>query len=322
MTDASNGPQIPRPHYLPEMPVAGPPAIPPPVTPPPGGVPPIGGLQPEGADRWRWYHALLAFLGGFVAGQIAILIIGGAWASIEGVSFDSLSDNSSFILVASAVNEVFFIVFSYVVARMTGPVTARDFGLRRAPFWPTVWRMAAVMVGYFVLLAAYSSLVNLEPDTSPDKLGAATSDTHMLFFAILVGVMAPIAEEFFFRGFLFRALRNGLGLWAAAVVSGILFGALHIDSGSAERLLQVVPLAILGVSFALLYAWTGTLYATIALHATNNSIAVAAYAEKNNSDFGIALAGVIWLLMMLGCTFGYLLTDRRRRGDVEYALPQ
>jgi membrane protease YdiL (CAAX protease family) len=155
----------------------------------------------------------------------------------------------------------------------------------------------------------------------------------MFFFAILVAVLAPIAEEIFFRGMIFRAFKNGMGLWPAAIVSGLLFGALHIDALSSERLLQVVPLAVLGVSFALLYSWTGTLYSTIALHATNNAIAVAAYADKHHSDFGLALSGVLWLLMMLGCGFGYLITDRRSdvppggisgtgAGPVEYALPR
>jgi membrane protease YdiL (CAAX protease family) len=84
----------------------------------------------------------------------------------------------------------------------------------------------------------------------------------MFFFALLVAVLAPIAEEIFFRGMIFRSLWNGMGLWPAAIVSGVLFGALHIDATTSERLLQVVPLVVLGVSFALLYSWTGTLFAT------------------------------------------------------------
>lgn len=264
----------------------------------------------------------MAFVGGFVVAQIAVLILGAIWIAIGGGSFESLDNDSSFVLAASAINEVIFIVSAYFVARITGPVTLREFGLLRARFWPTLWRMAVVMAGYFVLLAVYSELVSLQPDTAPEKLGADSSNLHMLFFAILVGVMAPIGEEFFFRGFLYRALRNGLGVLGAAIVSGLLFGAMHIDAATTERLLQVVPLAVLGISFALLYHWTGTLYSAIALHATNNSIAVAAYADKHNSDFGMIAAAVVWVVMMLACAFGHRWTDRRDRRSLEYALKQ
>lgn len=316
--------------YLPEMPVVGPPTVPPPVTPQPPGTPPPGSIRAGGADNWPWWYALLAFIGGFVVSQIGVLVVGGVWIAVSGGDFDALTDDPSFTLVASAVSELLFIASALWVAKLSGSVSLRDFGLVRAPFKSTFWRAVGVMVGYFILLGIYSQLVHLAPDDAPEKLGAQTGTLGMLFFAIMVAVLAPIAEEFFFRGMIYRALKNGVGIAAAAIISGLLFGAMHIDSTSTDRLLQVVPLAILGISFALLYQWTGTLYATIALHATNNAIAVAAYADKHNSDFGMALAVVIWLLMMVFCIFGCRLTDRgtpsgfpgNDGGGVGYALPR
>lgn len=298
---------------LPEKPVAGPPVVPPPIEPTD---------RSEPADGWRWFHAALAFVGGFVASQMLVLALGIIWTVAAGTKLEALDDDSTFVVIASALNEIVFIASAYVVARMAGPARLRDFGLRKAPFWPTVGRMAVVLIAYYALLAAWSSLVDLAPDSAPEKLGASESTLHMLFFALLVGVLAPIAEEFFFRGMIYRALINGLGVFGAAIVSGLLFGVMHIDSATSERLLQVVPLAVLGIAFALLYSWSGTLYAPIALHATNNAIAVAAYADKHNSDFGLVLSGVIWLLMMVGCALAPRLTDRDRGGRVEYALTQ
>lgn len=334
MTDDLSGPPPDDPRFLPELPVPGPHGMPPAVTPPPPGTPPPGSLEATGADSWRWYYALIAFFGGLLVSQIAVLIIGGVWALSSGKSFEVLNENSTFIVVASAVNELLFIATAVFVARMSGSVSFKDFGLVRKPFWPTLVRMAGVLASYFIMLAVYNQLVHLAPDDAPDKLGAATSTLHMFVFALLVAVLAPIAEEVFFRGMIFRSLKNGMGIWPAAIVSGLLFGALHIDATTSERLLQVVPLAVLGISFALLYAWTGTLYSTIALHATNNAIAVAAFADKHNSTFGLVLAGVLWVLMMLFCGYGHYFTDRGGRsssppgfsgtdgGSVEYALPR
>lgn len=333
MTDDPTGLQAGDPRYLPELPVPGPPAVPPPVTPPPPGTPPPGSLGPSGASGWRWFYALYAFFGGLVVSQIAVLILSGIWVSLNDTTLEKLSDDSNFIVVASFVSQLLFIGTAVFVAKLSGSFRWRDFGLVRAPFWKSVALMAAVMGSYLVILGIYNQLVNLAPDDAPEKLGANAGDLNMLFFALLVAVLAPIAEEIFFRGMIFRALWNGIGLWPAAIASGLLFGSLHIDSLSSDRLLQVIPLAVLGISFALLYSWTGTLYSTIALHATNNAIAVAAYAEKHNSDFGLVLAGVLWILMMLGCGFGYLLTDKKSDlppggltgsgdGPVEYALPR
>lgn len=310
MTDDQTGSRPPDPSQRPELPVPGPPQIPLPVTPPPPGTPPPGALKRTGADGWRWYYALLAFFGGLFVSQVVVLMLGAIWSARTGRPLENLQDDSTFVVVASAINELVFIAAAVVVARMSGPVSARDFGLVRARFAPAAMRTAAIYGGYLVLLVIYSALVHLSPDDSPDRLGASGGAARMLAFALLVAVLAPIAEEIFFRGMVYRSLRNGAGVLPAALISGVFFGALHIDAGTTERLLQVVPLAVFGVMLALLYEWSGTLYASIAAHATNNSIAVVAYASKHDSDFGMILAGVLWLTMMLACTFGHRLTDR------------
>jgi uncharacterized protein len=88
--------------------------------------------------------------------------------------------------------------------------------------------------------------------------------------AVLVCVLAPIAEEFFFRGYFFSALRSWKGLWPAAVITGLVFGAIHIGSAPVPYL---VPLAVFGFVLCLLYWRTGSLYPCIVLHALNNCLA-------------------------------------------------
>lgn len=282
--------------------------VPPPVPPPPApGGPPL--TVKTGADAWPWYYSLAAFLSGFLAAQMLIVVLFVFWEAGGG----DADNDTWFLVLASAINSVVFVGAAVTIARLSGPVHARDFGLVRAPYWITVAKSFAVMVGYFILLATYNQLVNLTPDDAPEQLGADSGTLGMLGFAILVSVIAPIAEEIFYRGMVYRALSNGVGAVLAAIISGLLFGSVHIDSFASERLLQVVPLALLGILFALLYAWTGTLYAPIALHATNNALAVFAFANEQDSTFGMVLAGVLWILMIGVCTFGYKVTDRRRR---------
>jgi membrane protease YdiL (CAAX protease family) len=280
------------------------------VQPKPAGSGPGAAFRQPGADNWPWWYSLATLASGLVAAQIVIAILYGVWAAAGG-DYDK---DTAFTILATLVQEVIFVGAAVVIARMSGRVTMRDFGLVKAPLWPTVGKAASVMIGYFIMIAVYSSLVHLTADDAPDKLGAGSGVLGMLIFAVVVAVMAPIAEELLFRGMIFRSLANGMGVWGGAIVSGLIFGAFHIDSFAQSRLLQVVPLAILGILFALLYAWSGTLYSTIALHATNNSLAVLVYAADKDSTAGIVAAICIWLSMMTGCVVGWRFTDR---GDDE-----
>ncbi|MGB1582298.1 MAG: lysostaphin resistance A-like protein [Solirubrobacterales bacterium] len=263
-----------------------------------------------GADAWPWYYSLTAFIAGFVVAQVFIVFLFAFWAIAGG----DAENDTWFTVFASAINSVVFVAAAVFIARLSGPVTARDFGLIRAPFGQALGKSIAIMVSYFIVLAIYNQLVNLTPDDAPEELGANAGILGMFAFAVLVAVVAPFAEEIFYRGMVFRALANGVGVWLAAIISGVLFGAVHINSLDGDRLLQVVPLGLLGILFAILYVWAGTLYAPIALHATNNALAVLVYAEKQDSTFGMILSGVLWLLMMVACTVGWRLTDRDRGG--------
>jgi hypothetical protein len=76
-------------------------------------------------------------------------------------------------------------------------------------------------------------------------------------------------EEFEFRGFLFNAILRYAPVWAAAILSGIVFGAVH---GSISAF---VPLACSGVVLAYVYYVSGSLTASAIAHALFNLINVA-----------------------------------------------
>ena len=63
-----------------------------------------------------------------------------------------------------------------------------------------------------------------------DQLGANRSDAYLAASAMVVCVFAPIAEEIFFRGFFFTALRNAGCRRCSAAISrpGVLFGLVHV----------------------------------------------------------------------------------------------
>ena len=96
-------------------------------------------------------------------------------------------------------------------------------------------------------------------------------------------MLAPIAEELFFRGFCFTALRRTLGMLPAAVLTGIIFGAIHLGGTDIEF---IVPLMVFGFFLCLLYVWTDSLLPCIVLHALNNALALGV-----SQDWGAATVG-------------------------------
>jgi membrane protease YdiL (CAAX protease family) len=87
--------------------------------------------------------------------------------------------------------------------------------------------------------------------------------------AIIVAcVIAPFAEETFFRGFMYAGMRDRWGLAAGVIASALIFALFHMS------LSTLVPIAAMGAVFALLYERTDALWPCIALHAAVNLLGV------------------------------------------------
>ena len=78
-------------------------------------------------------------------------------------------------------------------------------------------------------------------------------------------VVAPVAEEVVFRGYLYGVLRRYGGRIPAILVSSLLFAAIHV------HLPSLLGLGVLAVILCLLYERTGSLWSTIAMHAAFNA---------------------------------------------------
>ena len=98
-------------------------------------------------------------------------------------------------------------------------------------------------------------------------LKGITSLPISFLFLFVVGLAAPFLEEIIFRGFLFATMRNNFGPWRATVYSSLLFAALH------QSLIAFFPIFFLAIALAYLYERTGSLWPSIMLHITNNTVA-------------------------------------------------
>lgn len=87
--------------------------------------------------------------------------------------------------------------------------------------------------------------------------------------AILATILAPIVEEIVFRGWIFTDLRRNFSFWPALLATSIVFAGLHYESTHLYAL-AVLPL---GLALGAIRELTGSVKASIALHACNNFIA-------------------------------------------------
>jgi membrane protease YdiL (CAAX protease family) len=160
-----------------------------------------------------------------------------------------------------------FLLVPFAVAAARGASLregARRLGL--VGFRPSALKWMAAAVGAYLLFVAVYVAVVGEPEQEDIAEGFGALPVQVL----LIVVAAPISEEVCFRGMLFGGLRQRLPRLGAALVSGLIFGALHALTG-----ISAVPaLAAFGVILALLYEKTGSVIPGILLHMLNNSVAL------------------------------------------------
>lgn len=118
-----------------------------------------------------------------------------------------------------------------------------------------------------VISARLLELAGQRPEEGVAEAAIGLVDPIVLATALIV--VAPVAEEIFFRGIVYNAWLREFGVRRAVIGSAVLFALIH---GS---IFVILPIFALGVGLALLYRRTGSLPASIAMHATFNGITLA-----------------------------------------------
>jgi uncharacterized protein len=269
---------------------------------PPAGSPrePSPGVPSRAVPGWPAWTAFAALVGGLVLAAVGGLLVDIPAVAL-GVNVSASRVPAGLELADTVVQDCAFVLVAVLLAGLGGrTVRAWQFGLRRPSMG---WRGAAglivlLMLFFLVFSAIWGAVFHAGKEKLLEQLGAGQSTALLVLAAALTCVMAPICEEFLFRGFMFTALRNWRGVWPAAVISGALFGAVHASSAPGADL---VPLAALGFGLCLLYRYTGSLYPCIAAHSLNNSLAFGSLEGWQLQQILlliIAALMVIWLLAL------------------------
>lgn len=176
----------------------------------------------------------------------------------------------SLLLLMSLVQAILMIALVLGTARLRSWRAWRLLGLRdcslRSLFVYGLLGGVAIFILIVISMTLISSLLRLPlPPQQVANLFSGAHDWQTRFGSLaLAGVLAPLSEELYFRGFVYPVFRSRLGVWPAVAISSCLFAVLHYD------LVRFVPIAIGGAFFALFCERTRSLYPAILAHSTWN----------------------------------------------------
>jgi membrane protease YdiL (CAAX protease family) len=168
--------------------------------------------------------------------------------------------------IATILWDISFVALVFAIVRRRG-AGAENLGLRdgvTTPGQTALW-IAGGYVALYSTVVIYNIIVSvlgldfLEPS---EQLPSTVFDNDIViaFAGLAIVLCAPIAEEIFFRGFLFGGLTRYLPIWAAALLSGAIFSLAHANLG------LIIPFTIVGAILALLYTKTNSLVTNISVH--------------------------------------------------------
>ena len=283
-------------------------------------------MEPSFIERYGISPPLFAFLSLIIV-FILYQIVGGVMTFL----LFGLAPNESNIegyRVATAVGQMIFILLPTFVLVRFATSSPREFLRVRMP---DIRTLLVPIVGIFSLqqmLQIYLVFQERIPLPEPIEKASqqfkelfeqvytllATSHTvpELLWVIVVLAVVPAIAEEFLFRGLVQRSLQQSMTPMRAAIFTGIIFGAYHLNPFS------FVPLAVLGAYLGFLALRADSIWSSSAAHFTNNAMAcIATYFHLdddaiitgNPSQMSLAtLLGTFWFfgVIFLLSTFYYI----------------
>lgn len=168
------------------------------------------------------------------------------------------------------------LVMVVIISRLKGAGPVRDFGLRFRPVDVVVGTVCG-FGGQMLINLLYLPIVEWTDVTSDDISQTAENITEradgaagIVLLVVIVGIMAPIVEEIFYRGMLQRSLERRMGVTPGLLVASLIFGLVHFEP------LLLPGLAVAGLIFGLLAQRAGRLGPAIVAHMAFNMTTVVA----------------------------------------------
>jgi membrane protease YdiL (CAAX protease family) len=235
--------------------------------------------------------------------------IGGSLATYLAFGMGAgLDDPGGMRAFQGAAQVVLLLVPALLLARLASPEPLVFLRLKR-PSFPALFVSLAGILSLQMVLQVYITLQDMIPlpaeleklitplkdsiDAALMGLLRADSFEEFLGVVVVIALIPALAEEFAFRGVIQRSFAKGMGPVRAFVLTGVIFGAFHLNPFS------IVPLVTLGVYLGFLAWRADSIWMSVAAHFFNNLLPVGALyfglADESvvKGDMGDLPAGVL-----------------------------
>ena len=238
----------------------------------------------DGSQRPNASWGILEAVGAFILANLVIAqsLVGGILLVILGVD-DPTGGADSDALLISAVAAIVATGALWVWLRVRHPTWRAAMGIElgRRGYRDFCWGAIAALVLYPTVVFGVGSVVVLvlaalsgSPVEVPDQLDPSLAGVGK-GLAVVYGIgIAPVAEEFYFRGVLFRTIADRHGVLVGLMGSGTVFGLVHWQFGEpvADALVLPVVMTVTGIGFAWIYERRRNVLASIGAHVMFNAI--------------------------------------------------
>lgn len=202
------------------------------------------------------------------------------WSDAETQAW--LADNVAVQFIFIALAEAIIVLGIYWFLRMYRVGFAK-IGLVKPRWMDLAYGFAAVpayFIFYFMTVAIFSYLVPSLDINQEQQIGFESVQGGAQLFMVFISlvVLPPLVEEIMVRGFLYSSLKKAMPTIGAVILTSAIFASAHLPEGGAAGPLYIAAIDTFVLSLFLIYLRekTGSLWASITLHAVKNGIAFVA----------------------------------------------
>jgi membrane protease YdiL (CAAX protease family) len=165
-----------------------------------------------------------------------------------------------------------------VVVFIAGLLTLRGLSLETLAGFSRLGIVRAIATGMILLFAAYP-LISFADMITQHFLGGGSSRQNIvelfnssrtieqrIIIIVFAVSIAPVAEEFIFRFFLYGVVKRYFGRFFGLVATATLFAAVH------THLPSFAALFVLGSCFTIAYEWSGSILVSMTMHSLFNAL--------------------------------------------------
>ncbi len=178
-----------------------------------------------------------------------------------------------FSSIASAT--IIFLMTKSILRESISDKTFASLGWKKASLAHT---FLGLLVGVFLAAVMILIITPAFPLVDGQELGAngtasAAGGWQRFYFAVFALLVAPLIEEFLFRGVLFTGISNTYGVYVSAIIVSLLFVAIHIPEAIYYWHI-LIGISMLSIATILFRIKTNSLFPAIAVHFGYNLLVV------------------------------------------------